>query len=488
MKKQSWWITGLVGMAVFGSVNLGWAAELKEQPEPLQKFVVEPNHAHAGISFHGVDLDTGKTAGAYNENMSIVPASTMKIVTSAAALELLGKDYQFETRLLYDGTINKNGVLKGNLFIQGMGDPTLGSDGVKVDKNAFLKQWLEAMRKAEIKKVDGNIIVLDGLFGYQGVPGKWLWEDFGTDYGAGTYGISVYDNLYTLYLKSGSVGTLPVILRTEPTVTGLKIKNQSKVAGKEETEPYVRGIPFSFDRILHGDVLPNQEEYKMKSDIPDPGLFLAQHFLSYLTENGIQVQGKATTERLTTERPKAEKTLVITKSVTLSEIVKVLMSRSDNHYAEHLYEFVKTEKKTTIADFWKEKGFPVKALVMRDGSGMSPQNALSAKFLTDLLVYMDRPEQANLHYKELFPIAGQEGTVKLFLKGSPLEGKAFIKTGSFSGVQSYAGYVENNGKRYAFAIIVNNWNGTRNELRVKIAHLLVDLFASASSLEVKKAA
>ena len=485
MKKKSWWIASFVGILMFSNVNLGLTADLKEQPPALQKFVAEESNTNAAIGFHAVELDTGKTVGAYRENTAIVPASTMKIVTSAAALELLGKDYQFETRLLYDGVI-ANGVLKGNLYIKGMGDPTLGSDGVKTDRNAFLKEWLEAMKKAGIYSVAGNVIVLDDLFGYQGVPGKWLYEDFGTDYGAGTYGISVYDNIYTIYLKTGEEGKTAQILKTDPATPGLKIENTIKVVKNAQRNLSISGIPLDPTRRLGGILPAHQEEAKIKSDIPDPGLFLAKHFTHYLKENGVKVNGKATTARLTTERPGKESLLTVTKSVPLSEIIKVLMTRSDNHYAEHLYEFIKTEKKTTVAKFWKEKGFNINGLVMHDGSGMSPQNALTAKFLTDILVYMDKVEPGN--YKKLFPIVGQEGTVKLFLKGSPLEGQAFVKTGSFSGVQSYAGYVEKDGKRYAFAITVNNWTGSRDDLRVKIAHLIVDLFAPSAVKEVKKAA
>lgn len=478
MKKQSKWIVGLLAFFLWSSSSLGIAAELKDQPQAVQTFVQEKNLTHAGIGFYAIDLSTGEAIAAYNEDTALIPASTMKVVTSAAALEMLGPDYVFQTKLFYDGVINKKGVLKGNLYIQGMGDPTLGSDGIARKKDAFLKEWLDAMRKQGIKSVAGDIIVLDQLFGYDGVPGKWLWEDFGTDYAAGTYGISVFDNLYTLYLKSGSVGTTPVILRTEPAMPKLKFENYTVTSNDNEDDPYVRGIPFENKRSIHGNIPEKREAFAIKSDIPDPGLFLAEYFFNYLKENGIKVKGKATTARLDSQRPKCETLLAVTESVPLSEIVNILLSRSDNHYTEHLFRIVQTEKGVTVSKFWKDRGLNTNPLTMKDGSGLSPQDTVSARFLTDILKYMNEEEVSLGSYEKLFPTAGKEGTVASFLKNTPLDGKAHIKSGSMSGIQSYAGYVEKDGKHYAFALIVNYWNGSRAELRTYMEKLLIDIFAS----------
>ena len=483
VKKQSKWIVGLLGLFLWVAVPLGVAAELKDQPQGLQTFVQKENLTHAGISFHAIDLSTGETVAAYNEDTALIPASTMKVVTSAAALELLGPDYVFQTKLFYDGKIDKKGVLKGNLYIQGMGDPTLGSDGIAREKEAFLEEWLDGMRKEGIKSVAGDIIVLDQLFGYEGVPGKWLWEDFGTDYAAGTYGISVFDNLYTLYLKSGSAGTTPVILRTEPAMPKLQFENHTITSVENNGDPYVRGVPFANKRSIHGDIPEKQEAFAIKSDIPDPGLFLAEYFSGYLKENGIKIKGEATTARLSSQRPKSETLLAVTESVPLSEIVSVLLSRSDNHYAEHLFQITQTEKGMTISEFWKNKGLNTNPLSMKDGSGLSPQDTVSARFLTDVLTYMNHENGLSANYKSLFPVAGKDGTVASFLKNTPLDGKAYIKSGSMSGIQSYAGYIEKDGKDYAFALVVNHWNGSRAELRTYMEKLLIDVFAPAQAVK-----
>lgn len=477
MRKRSFKVSVLVYLLLLVHSVFSGASELKDQPEALQHFVQDQNLQHAGIGFYAIDLSSGQIIGAYREQQAIVPASTMKIITSAAALELLGSDYTFETQVFYDGRLKKNGMLEGNLYIEGKGDPTLGSEGTSKPPKAFLEEWKEAIRKAGIKKISGNVVVLDGFFGYEGLPGKWLWEDFGTDYAPGTYGISVFDNIYTLSIRSGKAGTKPQILGTDPVISYLNLDNNLTTSEGTKTDAYVRGAPLIYDRSVQGTVPANQERVTIKSDIPDPGLFLGQYFTTYLRENGIPVKGVGTTIRYYQNPVGSRTEVTATSSIRLDEIVQVLMHRSDNHYAEHLFQVIPIETNTNVADFWKKKGFNTSGMNMKDGSGLSPQDTLSAKLLVDILSYMETSDQVS-GYRLLFPKTGQEGTVKNFLKDTPLDGKGYVKTGSMSGVQSYAGYIVMDDKKYAFALLVNHWNGERADLRKKIEKLLVDLFAS----------
>lgn len=473
-KRVCLWIV-LLGIFLSSCTKLPVSyGELSSQPKAVKEFVGAEIVEHGDFSFYAVDLKTGKVAANHRGDSALVPASVMKIVTSAAALQVMGGDKTFETKLMYEGKINKNGLLKGDLYIQGGGDPTLGSDGIEAKPEAFLTEWVNEMKKAGITSVIGDIIVLDDLFGYEGIPGKWLWEDMGTDYAPGTYGISIFDNIYTLYLSSGVPGTVPKIIGTIPQMKNLIFDNQAVVSPDGKRDIYVRGVPFENKRGFYGIVPQNKKEITIKSDIPDPGFFLGQYFSDYIRKNGIKFNGKVTTARVTTRRPKNPVMLAVTESAPVSEIIKVLLTRSDNHYAEHLFQLLEKVERVNIVEFWKEKGLDVDSLTMKDGSGLSRGDTLSAKLLTDILVYMD--EKKELKFEELLPIAGQEGTVAKFLKETPLSGNARIKSGSMSGIQSYAGYLEKDGKRYAFAIIVNHWNGDRTDLRDEMEKLLNGLF------------
>lgn len=160
----------------------------------------------------------------------------------------------------------------------------------------------------------------------------------------------------------------------------------------------------------------------------------------------------------------------MTKSPPMSEIVRILLVKSDNHYTEHLYQLLEKTKGVNIEKFWEEKGIDVHSLTVRDGSGLSRGNTVSTKLLVEILLY-SKDELENL-----LPVAGKDGTVALFLKNTPLDGKVRVKSGSMSGIQSYAGYVEKDGRTYAFAVVVNHWNGERNELRKKMENLLNTIF------------
>ncbi|WP_448821839.1 D-alanyl-D-alanine carboxypeptidase/D-alanyl-D-alanine endopeptidase [Cetobacterium sp.] len=442
----------------------------KEDSKAMKEFVNSKVLEHGNLSFYAVDVQSGKVIENYRGEIALTPASVLKIITSATALEVFGPDTVLETKVLYDGKLSKNGVLTGNIYIQGGGDPTLGSSGISIDREEFLKNWTDAIKKIGIKTINGNIIVLDDLFGYEGISGKWLWEDMGTNYGQGTYGISVFDNIYTLYLNTGISGKKPEVIKTKPVIQGLVFDNQGLVMPGGKKNLYVRGIPLENKRRIFGVVPQNKNGLTIQSDIPDPGLFLGQYFSYYLKRENIKVNGEIKTARLTSQRPKNPKVIAVTKSPPMSEIVRILLVKSDNHYTEHLYQLLEKTKGVNIEKFWEEKGIDVHSLTVRDGSGLSRGNTVSTKLLVEILLY-SKDELENL-----LPVAGKDGTVALFLKNTPLDGKVRVKSGSMSGIQSYAGYVEKDGRTYAFAVVVNHWNGERSELRKKMENLLNTIF------------
>ena len=437
----------------------------EKQPKAVQEFVQADILEYGNFSFYAIDLNSGKSIANYKGKVPLIPASVMKIVTSATAYEVLGEDFKLETKLLYQGKISDKGILNGDLFIQGGGDPTLGSDGIDRKQDEFLKEWILAVKKAGIKDIKGDIVVLDEMFGYEGISGKWLWEDMGTDYAPITNGISIFDNLYKIYLKSDKEKV--TVEKTIPNIKGLTFDNEVTVSENGEKDIYVRGIPFDNKRILRG-IMPKNTTVVVNSDIPVPGMFLGEYLKENLTKYGIKVSGKVVTSRISNKQLKNGEILAVTQSAPLSEILKVLLTRSDNHYAEHVFEILKL-KDIDIIEFWKEKGINIDSLVMYDGSGLSCADRLSTKFLTEVLVYMDK---TNNRFIDLLPIAGKEGTVAKFLVETPLAGNAKIKSGSMSGVQSYAGYLDKDGKKIAFAIVVNHWNGTRQQLRGEMEKLL----------------
>jgi len=444
-------------------------------PTAFVNFLNRKELAHATVSFKAIDMYSKRVIVSYNENLSLVPASNLKIVTTATALEVLGSQFIFETPLFYDGFIQES-TLHGNLYIKGSGDPTLGSEFAQDNAENFLKEWLVGINRSGIKKINGNIVVLDHLFGYEGVSPKWLWEDLGNYYAPGIYGISVFDNIYRVYLRSSAPGSMPTVLNTKPHIYNMEITNEIKVSGSSTNNASIFGVPFSNDIRLYGTIPAYQSSFILKGSIPDPGLFLAQYFHDYLQENGISVEGEATTYRTNPILPAEENLISTVRSIDLASIIQTVNFDSNNHYAEQLYKVLTVMNSIDIPEYWRENGLDSDALSMYDGSGISHNNVVSTKFLIDLLVYMYRKsDNSDVFYKSL-PIAGKSGTVASFLKNTHLEGNARLKSGSLSNVHSYSGYIESKGRRYAVSLIINNFTGTRSELRRGIEQLFNGLF------------
>ena len=446
-----------------------------QKPAALDEFLQNKSLIHAAISFKAVDLSDGKTIASFNEKMAVIPASNMKIVTTATALDTLGDNFRFQTVLTYEGTINDS-VLDGNLYIKGSGDPTLGSEFMIGDKEGFLRDCLTALRKVGIKGINGDIIVLDQLFGYEGVSPTWLLEDLNSYYAPGVYGISIFDNTYRIYLQSYKPGTRVKIRSISPEIPGLKFTNELKASRSRGDESRIDGLFSSLEKRLYGTIPANRTNYIIKGTIPDPGLFLADYLYKFLEKNDIKIKGKATTFRLVQKLPENDQVITIIQSPRLPAIVRETNVESNNHYAEHLYHKLLTLDSLNISDYWERRGLDGSSLFMVDGSGLSPTNAVTADFLTGILTYMYEKTGTMGSFYQSLPIAGKEGTVASFLKKTPLAGKVRLKSGSISHVQSYSGYVEDGNNHYVFSLIVNNFSGKRVDLRKAIEELLVGLF------------
>ena len=471
-----------------------------QTPQPVKQLLNAPYMKGATFSIVVKDLQDGKTVYNYDGDREVSPASVLKTVATATALEILGDDYRFPTSLEYDGSI-KEGVLNGNLYIKGSGDPSLGSAHFAPDRNAytpaknkFVPEWIAALKKAGIRKIAGAVVSDERIFDTEGASIKWLREDMGNYYAPGSYGVSVFDNMYKLYLKSGAAGSRPVVTGTEPELPGVCFTNYLKAAPVSSDSAYIIGAPLAGERYLYGVVPANRERYVLKGDIPDPALFLAEYLTVCLEREGIAVGKEPTCYRIESEAGRwktvERKTIVTTYSPTLKEIAGVTNHVSHNLFADALVKTVGLQyiprKNEVISSFgrgvrvvaahWDRKGLDVFPLRMHDGSGLAPADKVSAEFIADLLVYMATKSDYAEAFIESLPQAGIEGSVRNFLKGSGLQGKARLKSGGITGVRSYAGYITKDGKRYAVAVFSNNYACSMSEMTKGLEKLLLQLF------------
>lgn len=431
----------------------------------LSTFLNDPLLQYANVGLEIKEVESGKILYQHRPQHGLIPASTMKVVTTATALELLGPDFRFETKIQIENGIDENGVLNGNLYIYGGGDPTLGSE--YLGSREFLRTWVNAIKKAGIKSINGSIIADDTIFDDEGINPRWIWEDIGNYYAAAIYGISYMDNTVRVFFNSGTTGTTPTITKTLPAAPGLTFENNLKSTTIGKDSAYFSGTPRVNHRIIRGEIPANKENFVSKMDMPNPGLLLVTNLHDLLIENDVSVSYLPTMQSgMKGER----KTIYTQTSLPLSRIIKEVNFKSNNHYAEHLFRYLGLQISNVgttqgsikvINDFWRSKELPVDQLFMYDGSGLSPTNAVSPRFFTDLMVYMKKESKYSKEFYDSLPVAGETGTIAFMLKNTPLHGKVHAKSGSINRVRCYTGYIENKGKTYAFAVMVNNYSTNR---------------------------
>ena len=161
-----------------------------------------------------------------------------------------------------------------------------------------MDHWIAAVKKAGIRQIQGAVIGDARIFDEEGTALKWVKEDLGSYYGAGSYGLSVFDNLYKLYFQTGAVGTVPRMLRSEPDVSFIDFINRLQTAAVSSDSAYILGFPFSPERTLQGVLPANRDQYVLKGDLPDPSLFLATYLTRQLQQAGITIAEQPTTCRL----------------------------------------------------------------------------------------------------------------------------------------------------------------------------------------------
>ena len=435
------------------------------------------------------DAATGKPLLAHNQDSRLIPASTLKLFVTAAALSELGPQYRFKTEVYSAGDIH-DGNLSGDLVIVGGGDPALGSTVIAgaPSYSAVLDSWAQAVEKAGIRRISGSIVADVSLFDGLPVPDSWPYEDLGNYYAAQESALSINDNLYKLFFKTGKPGEPAQILRTEPAMPGLSFKNfmLTDPAGTGD-KGYIFRAPGQFEAQLRGTEGASANEVAIKGSMPDPALFTAGEFAKILAQHGIHADGEA---RVSFTPLPRKQLLAQTLSMPLKDIVFETNKRSFNFYAEMLLRALAVhagEKGTQPAGLARLRAFLAQANVeqdsvkLDDACGLSKNDLATARALAQILIH-ERKSQTAQDFSASLPVPGDQyttGHIKHFASGSALEGKISLKSGSLTGVRSYAGYLKaKSGRPLVFAFIINGYNASGDEVDKLHEELLSAAFAA----------
>ena len=439
-------------------------------------------HASLGYVFYNLTQDT--VISEFNPALSLVPASTMKLLTSAAALEILGADTRFKTTLTYDGSI-KNKILNGNIYINGGGDPALGSS--IYNQSGFINTFVKAIQDLNIETINGNIIADPRIFSMDAIPYTWSYGEINEAYAAAASGLSVYDNTFFYEISQNDKGLIKPNPVLSPKIPSISFYNNFVITDDEKESLFITNQPGSFRKIIKGCFPRAFPKLTIKGAIPDPPYLVAYELYENLLLKGIDINGSPMTiydcsKDIKNEKSNEMKQIAVIFSPTVLSIVQNVNTHSNNLFAEHLIKHIGLKKYgigetesgvNAVVKYWKEKGVDIGGLFMFDGCGLSRFNAITAKQLASVLIYMKGSPNFTDFYSSL-STAGETGTLRKLCVGSDACGQINAKSGTMSRVKSYAGYANTiKGDTIVFSIIANNFTCPASEMAKKFEKIMI---------------
>ncbi len=441
--------------------------------------------AHVGVAFH--DVNEGYLVAGYHSDKLFIPASSLKVLTSLITLQSVGRDFTYVTKLAYDGNI-VDSILFGNVYIIGSGDPSLASKRFSEKPNFSQLTSLIAYRikNLGIKKIEGDIIADESIFDSYPISPSWQWNDLGSGYGAGAWGINVNENEYDIWYNTNKQpGEMADIMSIVPTIKDLDISNEVFIDSEDaDDKSYIYGDPFGNQKRIVGSLPRSSNAYKINGSIPDPPKALAQNVKFDLAQKYIDSRS-AIVHRY---KKRNDATLIgidSFKSVPFIELV-----REANYYSLNMFceSFLKTlgytkgfrgagsEGINQIKSYLLNRGIDYTGLNMEDGSGLSPRDLVSPNILSRFLSVYAK-ENGFDFTASLLPEVGKEGTVRRLLKNSPAKGKVWMKSGSMNQIMSYSGLMKAaSGRWVSFSVMVNAYSVKPREMRILMENLIEGVY------------
>ena len=404
-------------------------------------------------------VSRGDTLFSRNPGEEMRPASTMKLFTTGLAFDRFGPDYQFSTDVLRDGALSSDGTLQGNIILRGDGDPSLSGRFMDGGPNAPMAALAQKVVAAGVKRITGDVVGDATAFDGALIPDGWLTRYLGAGYAARVSGLSLNENIIWVAVSPGTGSRAEVAL--EPMTTAFTVVNNAHtVAGRGAS---LRMSKRSDGTItVSGSIGRSAGTRRYSFVVDDPAMFATGALRAALQAAGVKIGGST---RLGPTPPAAVK-MASLQSPTLARMVSAMNRESINHYAELLFRDgargPKHSVQGTVANgnyamhqFFATVGADTSKIINADGSGLSVNDRITARSMIKLLDYAHRAPWGPEFHASL-PVAGESGTQRTRMKGSPAQGNLHAKTGTTNDVIALAGYVTaTDGEILAFSFLYN---------------------------------
>lgn len=409
------------------------------------------------------EVESGRVVAEHNGHMPIAPASNMKLFTTAAALDLLGKDYEFTTTVSVRGSIDATGTLLGDVKISGGGDPTIGGRFHDGRATAVIEEWASALQRAGIKTIAGDLILEHGYFDNEYVHPSWPADQLVNWYEAPVAALSMQEGCVMIRVLPSKPGRRAIV-QVEPPNRYVTIEN-SCVTGRGRGV-FIARKPNTNVIVVRGNAPPRLGPTEVFVTVMNPIHYFANVAHDTFTRSGIVLRGRV----LMRSRDARPDWRMVTQHKTPLSVVNIVINKkSQNHYAEQLIKAVGAEVKkngsweagsAAITEWLNNRlRVPPAEHQQIDGSGMSRFNRASAHAFVTLLNYMWKTPYRG-EFISTMPYTGEpDSRLRRRLNQAPYARQVYAKTGYISGVIGLTGYVHaSSGKIYSFSLLFNNYS------------------------------
>ncbi len=408
-----------------------------------------------------VDPENGDTLYSRDAGKLMVPASNMKILTSAAALDALGPDFAFETAVLVRGAI-RDSTIRGDLLVVGRGDPSV-SDRLAGDALIPLRAMADSLHDRGVRSIQGRVMAHGNAFSDANAGFGWAWEDFETSSGAFIDELLFNEGVSELRVWAGALPGDSVRVKTSPATTFPRIRIEAVTTARGTGRDSVSQLDVVKDTargvvVLTGTI-PAGDSASLIATHSDPAAAYIAAFREALADRGITVLDSATTDT-------AIVPLFRTRSQPLSIILAAFMKPSQNQIGEVLLKTIALQRTDTgtarvgrrlVSERLRSWGAEADGFLVYDGSGLSRRDMVTAETVVRVLDAMRKGPYFTTYY-DAFPVAGVDGTVRGRMRGTAAEANLRGKTGTLGNVRSLSGYVTTaTGKQLIFSILCNNY-------------------------------
>jgi len=451
--------------------------------QSVERALDRPAFANA---FWGVEirsLDSGRILYARNASSNFKPASTLKLLTTAAALDAFGPDERFRTTVETSGRLDGLGRILGDVYLIGRGDPNLSGRFTGGHRTAAFEDMADALVASGLRRIEGRLVGHEGYFRGERRGEDWAWDDLVWWYGAEVSALSFNDNCADLTAAPGEQVGDPLLVEGQPRSSYYRVVSTATTsAAGVESDLTLTREPGSNVIRLSGTHPLGQKPWDGSVALEDPARYAVTVFAEVLERKGIHVAGGTATS--SEPLPASQRVLAGHEGPPLSEVLKEINKPSQNLHTEMLLRVLGARVKgegsvakghEALTEFLGRNGVTPGAGALQDASGLSRSDLFVPHEIVNLLVAMDRHPHARV-FRESLPVAGVDGTLKNRMKGTPAEGRVQAKTGSLRHVNALAGYLTTvKGERLVFSFVVNHHTVPGREATAAVDSILAEL-------------